>query len=160
VADINLARRTQTVVFGAVEKPFRRLTFGGTRLYQWATAGRRSLVARVITDDWLGTIAESSDKALPVLLTSGWIPLPIEYQAPVHLTAWRELGLETESLTLIWLPPDGLSPEQAAELQPKVYERAAASFLLDLYGLDASIPWVAELCGNEVNRPRTSREPA
>lgn len=160
VADINLVRRTQTVVFGAVEKPFRKLTFGGTRLYQWATAVRRSLVARIITDGWLGTIAESSDSALPALLTSGWIPLPVDYQAPVHLASWRELGLQTERLTLIWLPPSGLSPEQAAKLQPSVHEAAAASFLLDLYGIDANIPWVAELCGNEVSRSRTSREPA
>lgn len=160
VADINLTRRTHVVIFGTVDKPFRNLTFRGQRFYQWATAVRRSLVAQIIAVNWLGSIAESSDSALPVLQTSGWIPLPIEYQAPVHLMRWRELGLETERLTLIWLPPDGLNPEQIAELQPRVCEPAAASFLLDFYGLDPNIGWVATLCGDEVKRPRPSREPA
>jgi hypothetical protein len=160
IADINVSRRTHVVIFGTVEKSFRNLTFRGKRFYQWATVARRALVARVITSGWLGSIAESGDSALPVLCASGWIPLPVEYQAPVNLMRWRELGLETERLTLIWLPPDGLSPEQIAELQPRVYEPASASFLLDVYGLDPDIPWVARLCGSEVNRPRPTREPA
>lgn len=160
VADINLTRRLHVVIFGTVEKPFRNLTFRGTRFYQWATAVRRSLVAQVIGDGWLGSIAESSDSALPVLQTSGWIPLPIDYRAPVHLMRWRELGLQTERLTLIWLPPDGLTPEQVAELQPSVYGPAVASFLLDVYGLDPNIGWVETLCGDEISRRRPSREPA
>jgi hypothetical protein len=158
VADINVTRRLHVVIFGTVEKPFRKLAFRGKRFYHWATATRRSLVSNIIADGWLGSIAESSDSALPVLLTSGWIPLPIEYRAPVHLMRWRELGPETERLTLIWLPPDGLDPEQVAELQPRVYQPAAAAFLLDVYGLDPDIPWVATLCGAEVDRPRPLRE--
>jgi hypothetical protein len=160
VADINLARRMHVVIFGPVEKPFRNLTFRGKRFYQWATVARRSLVAQIITEGWLGSIAESSDTALPVLQASGWIPLPIEYQAPVHLMRWRDFGLETERLTLIWLPPDGVDPGEVAELQPTVYEPAAAAFLLDVYGLDPDIAWVERLCGAEAHRPRPSREPA
>jgi hypothetical protein len=108
----------------------------------------------------LGSFAEAADYSLPVLLPAGWIPLPIDYQEPVHGPSWREQGLETERTTIIWMPPDGLTPDEVTALQPRVLTPAAASFLLDIYDLDSDIPWVAKLCGDEVNRPRPSRNTA
>lgn len=159
LSDINLARGTHTIKFGSVEKPFRRTMFGDKRFNLWLIPSQRMQVTRRIEHGWLGSFAEAADYSLPVLLPAGWIPLPIEYQEPVHGPSWRELGLETERTTIIWMPPDGLTPDEISVLQPMVYKPAVASFLLDIYDLDPDIPWVAELCGDEVNRPRPSREP-
>ncbi len=158
LSDINLIRRTHTIKFGSVEKPFRRTMFRDKRFNLWLIPSQRAQVTRRIDQGWLGSFAEAADYSLPVLLPAGWIPLPIEYQEPVHGPSWRELGLETERTTIIWMPPDGLTAEEVAELQPKVYEPAVASFLLDIYNLDPTIPWVEELCGSEANRPRPRRD--
>jgi len=159
LSDINLVRRTHTIKFGSVEKPFRRTMLRERRFNLWLIPSQRAQVTPLIGDGWLGSFAEAADYSLPVLLPAGWIPLPIDYQEPVHGPSWRELGLETERTTIIWMPPDALTEAEIAELQPRVLQPAAASFLLDIYGLDASIPWVAELCGDQVDVARPQREP-
>lgn len=159
LSDINLVRRTHTIKFGSVEKAFRRTMFDGKRFNLWLIPSQRAEVKRRIETGWLGSFAEAADYSLPVLLPAGWIPLPIDYQEPVHGPNWREGGLETERTTIIWMPPDGLSADEVSELQPSVFHPAAASFLLDIYELDPSIPWVGDLCGDEVNRPRPRRTP-
>lgn len=160
LSDINLARHTHTIKFGSVEKPFRRTMFNGKRFNLWLIPSQREQVTKVLTEGWLGSFAEAAEYSLPVLLPAGWIPLDIDYQEPVHGPNWRGLGLATERTTIIWMPPDGLTDEQIAEMQPRVAQPAVASFLLDIYELDPTIPWVAELCGDEVDKPRPGREPA
>ena len=159
LSDINLVRRTHTIKFGSVEKPFRRTMLRERRFNLWLIPSQRAQVTPHLPDGWLGSFAEAAEYSLPVLLPAGWIPLPIDYQEPVHGPSWREQGLETERTTIIWMPPDGLDESQIAALQPDVLEPAVASFLLDIYDLDPEIPWVAELCGEQVNVPRPRRDP-
>lgn len=159
LSDINLVRRTHTIKFGSVEKPFRRTMMGDRRFNLWLIPSQRAQVTPLISEGWLGSFAEAADYSLPVLLPAGWIPLPIDYLEPVHGPNWRELGLETERTTIIWMPPDGLTEAEIAALQPQVLQPAAASFLLDIYDLDPTIPWVADLCGKQIDVPRPRREP-
>lgn len=159
LSDINLVRRTHTIKFGSVEKPFRRTMMRNQRFNLWLIPSQRAQVTPLIPDGWLGSFAEAADYSLPVLLPAGWIPLPIDYREPVHGPNWRERGLETERTTIIWMPPDGLTEAEIADLQPRVLQPAVASFLLDIYDLDPAIPWVAELCGDQVDVARPQREP-
>jgi hypothetical protein len=83
--------------------------------------------------------------------------LPVTYLEPMHGSNWREHGLDTREVALIWLPTAELDSAMIEAVEPQVIGPSAAAFLLDMYELDPSVDWVAELCGAEITRPRPVR---
>lgn len=152
LADSNLVRRTAPIHFLAVEPTERTRCIDGERIGTWFLHD----ALRQYTDDagepGLGACAETPDYKLPIFLPHGWRVLPVTYLEPIHGDTWREHGLDTREVALIWLPPDGLGPEEIARMEPSVIEPSAASFLLDMYCVDATVPWVVDLCGDETTR--------
>jgi len=142
LADSNLRRRVAPIHFLAVEPALRHVTVGGVRVGGWFLHDSLRQYATDAGDAGLGCVAETPDHKLPIFGGHGWRVLGARYLEPVHGWNWRTDGLQTRNVRLIWLPPDG---SDIAALEPVVAAAASAAFLLDKYGLDPGIDWVAEL---------------
>ncbi|MBU6315153.1 MAG: hypothetical protein KGR47_01485 [Acidobacteria bacterium] len=142
LADSNLRRRVAPIHFLAVEPALRHMTVGGVRVGGWFLHDSLRQYAADAGDAGLGCVAETPEYKLPIFRQHGWRVLDAPYLEPVHGWNWRTDGLQTRSVRLIWLPPDGSDIDA---LEPSVAAAAAAAFLLDKYGLDQGIDWVARL---------------
>jgi len=152
LADTNLVRRTAPIHFLAVDPTERLRSMHGKRLGTWFLHDSLRQYAHDAGEPGLGACAETPDYKLPIFLPHGWRVLPVTYLEPIHGDTWREHGLDTREVALIWLPPDGLDATDIEHIEPTVIEPCAASFLIDMYRVDPATPWVAMLCGKEAER--------
>jgi len=157
LADSNLRRRTAPIHFLAVTPDERFRSVHGERLGTWFLRDSLRQYADDAGDPGLGACAETPDYKLPIFLPHGWRVLPVTYLEPIHGDTWGEHGLDTREVALIWLPPDGLTPEEIARMEASVIGPCAASFLIDMYRVDPAIPWVAALCREQVGRRGPTR---
>lgn len=142
LADSNLRRRVAPIHFLAVEPAMRDVTVGGMRVGGWFLHDSLSRYEADAGSPGLGCVAETPDYKVPIFRGHGWRVLDVPYLEPVHGWNWRTDGLQTRSVRLIWLPPDGVDP---TALESGVAAAAAAAFLIDKYALDPDLEWVAAL---------------
>jgi hypothetical protein len=140
--------------FLSVAERARTLTINQDRVGTWFLRDSLRQYEVDAGEPGLGACAETPNYKLPIFLPNGWRVLPVTYLEPVHGSTWRQYGLDTREVALIWLPSSGLDPEA---VEPQAIGPSAAAFLLDMYELDASVEWVAKLCGTELDRPRPVR---
>ncbi len=158
LADTNLVRRTVPIHFLAVAEASRTITVEGERLGTWFLRDSLRQYLDDTGEQGLGACAETPDYKLSIFLPNGWRLLPVTYLEPIHGSTWRTNGLDTREVALIWLPPPGVQVESIPSIEPTVMGPAAASFLIDMYDLDGTIPWVAALCGATLGGPRPNRQ--
>jgi len=153
LSDSNLVRDVAPIHFLSIANEYSRHNVGGLRLAVWLQRQALPQYLRDAGRPGLGAVAETPRFKLRVFRPIGWRELPVTYLEPIHGDTWREHGLDTREVALIWLPTDGLDAATIERLEPEVIGPAAAAFLLDMYHLDPAIPWVADLCREETHRP-------
>ena len=158
LADSNLVRRIAPLHFFSVLPAARTHTVDGVRLGTWLMTDLRRQYLTDAGEPGLGAAAETPEYKLRIFEPNGWLRCPVRYLEPIHGWNWRTEGLEVREIALLWLPPTTGSAGATNELASAALEPAAASFLIDMYHLDASVPWLANLCGTEIDRPAPSRE--
>lgn len=157
LADSNLVRRIAPLHFFSVLPTARAKTVNGMRLGTWLMTDLRRQYLADAGEPGLGAAAETPEYKLRIFEPNGWRRCPVTYLEPIHGWNWRTDGLDVREIALLWLPPATLTDEAARELASAAVEPAAASFLIDMYHLDASVPWLEELCGAQIDRPAPSR---
>lgn len=157
LADSNLVRRIAPLHFFSVLPSSRGHTVGGVRLGTWLMTDLRRQYLADAGDPGLGAAAETPEYKMRIFEPNGWQRCQVTYLEPIHGWNWRTEGLEVREIALLWLPPTDLGDEAVSALAPAAVAPAAASFLIDMYHLDASVPWLETLCGAQIGLPGPSR---
>jgi hypothetical protein len=157
--DSNLVRRVAVARYLFLEVNAVNVSVQSRRLLTWLYhQAIDTLRIDLGSDDVLGLVGESLDRGRSAVFR--WIgmrTLPVEYYEPSDGEQWAGPGSDINALELMWLAPDGVDP---AETQALAVRAGTAAFLLDRYGFDPSLPWVASAVGDEAQRSRPVRSGA
>jgi hypothetical protein len=143
--DTNLARHIGVSHYVALNPLASRLVVEGLRCLDWLY---RALVAQVQRDlgdqPAFGCVGEAADDRVRLFEWIGMHRLEVEYREPVTDHRWHGAETPTAAINLLWRPPLGADVDS---MKPAAAQAGSAAFLLDHYGFDPEIPWVATAVG-------------